>query len=174
MPGTLLSWVLALLLMALHSAQGEVAHPAWAEPLIYQDETFSQPLETPKTAVLVEAVETAKPAPLYEALTKDEMLSVLAEAGWPAGQLTEEALAVSFCESQWKWWIAGDSGNSVGLFQMGRSRPGWYGWFIHFGVDESLALDPVTNSRVALMARLERGRWGGFGGWTCADRLGIY
>lgn len=174
MPGTLLSWILALLLSALHSVQGGPQTPAWYEPLVYQDEAVSQPLETPTTAVLVEAAEVSPPRPIYAAFSESEMRSVLAEAGWPAGRLTEEALAVSYCESQWRWWVAGDSGRSVSLFQMGVARPGWLGWFIHFGVDESMAFDPVTNSRVALMARLERGRWGGFGGWSCADLLGIY
>jgi hypothetical protein len=45
----------------------------------------------------------------------------------------------------------------------------WGGWFRE-GEDP---FDAVTNARVAVRIREIRGRFGGAGGWSCADRLGI-
>ena len=111
------------------------------------------------------------------------MIAVLREAGFEE-PLLREGLEVSRCESArrdpatgiWYWdpEAKGDGELSHGLFQMGVARPGWQGWFHYFGIDEVLARVPVVNARVARWARLERGRWGGIGGWErCAANAGV-
>lgn len=95
-------------------------------------------------------------------LTEAEMRAVLAEAGWPV-ELHEQALAVSMCESRWSPYAVGDSGRSLGLFQMQHSGSGWRGWFIPAGEDESLAHDPVVNARTAWWA-YQRSGWAP---WSC-------
>jgi hypothetical protein len=47
----------------------------------------------------------------------------------------------------------------------------WYGWASKAGVTN--LLDPVENLIAAKYVREVRGRYGGGGGWTCADKLGI-
>ena len=49
----------------------------------------------------------------------------------------------------------------------------WRGWFHSAGFDGEAWSDPVVNARTALYVRLVRGRFGGRGGWSCADHLGI-
>lgn len=119
---------------------------------------------------------TLPPTPVVEAaavqaqggsLTEAEMLAVLREAGWPT-ELHSQALAVAWCESKWSPYAMGDGGVSLGLFQMGIARPGWNGWFRYFGVDESLAYDPVTNATVARLAYAQSG----WGPWSC--RTAVY
>ena len=95
-------------------------------------------------------------------LSEAEMVGVLQEAGWPAS-LIPAALAVSWCESKWSPGALGDGGVSVGLFQIGRSRPGWNGWFIYFGIDESNWADPLTNAYTALLVYQNSG----WEPWTC-------
>lgn len=168
-----LSWLIGLILSVIQMVQTPADTSLWHDPLVYQDTEVSQPVDAPRLVSSQETVVQAAEAP-REAFTEAQMRDILSEAGWPSGPLTEEALSISFCESKWRWWVAGDSGNSVSLFQLGKSRPGWQGWFNYFGVDESLAFDPVTNARVALMVRTYLGRWGGSGGWSCAALSGIY
>lgn len=99
-------------------------------------------------------------------LSEAEMRATLTLAGWPA-ELHDEALAISWCESRWSPYAVGDESNSLGLFQL------WRGWWPAAGEHLDLWADPLVNARVALHARQARGRWGGGGGWSCADRLGI-
>lgn len=132
--------------------------PIYFPPTLYPMKENLQPTPT------IERFE-AKPliaASVSGQLTEAEMRALLAEAGWPA-ELIPQALAVSWCESKWSPAAIGDSGRSVGLFQL------WNGWF-HEGEEP---LDVLTNARVALRVREVRGRWGGGGGWSCADHLGI-
>lgn len=95
-------------------------------------------------------------------LTEDEMVVLLRDTGWPE-EVIPQALAVAWCESKWSPYASGDSGVSLGLFQIGVARPGWNGWFVYFGVDESLAYDALTNAQVARMI-FERS---GFAPWSC-------
>jgi hypothetical protein len=128
---------------------------------------------------------TVRAAAQGGSLTEAEMVAVLTEAGWPA-ELHTAALAVSWCESRWSSHGAGDISNhpeqmgrplSRGLFQMGVSGyrwvngawTWWNGWFLYFGIDESMADDPVTNARTAWWA-YQRSSWGP---WTCAAKLGL-
>lgn len=68
-------------------------------------------------------------------------------------------LVIGECESHFSPYAVGDSGSSLGLMQM------WRGWF----TDSEDPFDPLTNIRVAMRVRETRGRFGGFGGWSCAD-----
>lgn len=94
------------------------------------------------------------------------MRAVLTEAGWPV-EWHDDALAVAWCESKWTPYAVGDGGNSLGLMQL------WRGWFEPAGYSVGQAFDPLVNARVALYVRQVRGRFGGAGGWSCAERTGI-
>lgn len=61
------------------------------------------------------------------------------------------------------------NGGSFGLAQLN----GTY-WFERYGEDFASWSDPVVNLRTARRLYEERGRFGGAGGWSCADRMGIY
>ena len=115
---------------------------------------------------IVVAAATGRGNALGGSLTEAEMRAVLTEAGWPE-ELLAEALTVAYCESKWSPYAVGDGGHSLGLFQL------WTGWFLAAGYSVEQAYDPVVNSRVALYVRTTRGRWGGGGGWSCADLWGI-
>ena len=112
-----------------------------------------------------EAQTPATPAP-SGTLSSSDVDRVFDEAGVPLAWRADMK-TISFCESQWHPAAVGDSGNSVGLFQL------WRGWFPSFGFDPNGWSDPVTNARVAVLVRQQRGRYGGGGGWSCADINGI-
>lgn len=95
-------------------------------------------------------------------LTEAEMRALLAEAGAPAEWIAP-MLTIAWCESHYSPGAVGDSGNSLGVFQL------WSGWFFA-GEDP---YDPLTNARVAVRVREIRGRFGSTGGWTCATNNGI-
>lgn len=93
---------------------------------------------------------------------------VLIAAGWPE-YLWQQAIQVVACESGGVPEKVGDGGDSVGLFQIGRSRPGWQAWFHYFGLPEEGWEDPVYNATVALKVYnydIDRGQppWTQ---WTC-------
>ena len=115
---------------------------------------------------IVVAAATGRVRALGGSLTEAEMRAVLTEAGWPE-ELLAEALTVAYCESRYRPGAVGDGGNSLGLFQL------WTGWFPAAGYSVEQAYDPVVNARVALYVRQVRGRFGGGGGWSCADLWGI-
>ena len=58
-------------------------------------------------------------------LTEGELTAVLQSAGWPE-ELIPAALSVAWCESKWSPSAIGDSGSSVGLFQLNKQT-----WFIY-------------------------------------------
>lgn len=95
-------------------------------------------------------------------LTPADRIILYARAGVPV-EYIPILEAIGSCESSHSPGAVGDSGNSLGWYQI------WTGWFRE-GEDP---YDPATNLAVALRIRETRGRWGGGGGWTCADRLGI-
>ena len=111
----------------------------------------------------------APPAAVHAAtgtLSETELRAILTEAGWPA-EWHDDALAIAWCESHWSPYAVGDGGNSLGAWQL------WRGWFGPAGYSVDQAFDPLTNARVALYVRQVRGRFGGAGGWSCAERMGI-
>jgi plasmid stability protein len=110
---------------------------------------------------LVEAA-TVRVASQGGQLTEAEMRALLAEAGAPA-EWVPDMLTIAWCESHYSSGAVGDSGNSLGLFQL------WSGW-ARPGED---LFDPLTNARVAVRVREIRGRFGSTGGWTCATNNGI-
>ena len=75
---------------------------------------------------------------------------------------------MAWCESRYNPLAVGDNGNSLGLFQL------WTGWAKWYGVPVEALLNIETNTAVARAVLEHRGRWGGAGGWTCADLEGIY
>ena len=77
-------------------------------------------------------------------LTEGELTAVLQSAGWPE-ELIPAALSVAWCESKWSPSAIGDSGSSVGLFQLNKQT-----WFIYAGEDSNMWMDPATNARTAL------------------------
>ncbi|GIW17456.1 MAG: hypothetical protein KatS3mg064_0613 [Tepidiforma sp.] len=95
-------------------------------------------------------------------LTAGELLELLAWTGWPV-ELWDEVAAIAWCESRWSPGAVGDGGRSVGLLQL------WTGWF----EEGEEWHDAAVNLRVGLRVYRARGRFGGGGGWSCADRLGI-
>lgn len=111
---------------------------------------------------IVVAAATGRVRSLGGSLSEAEMRAVLTEAGWPE-ELLAEALTVAYCESRYRPGAVGDGGNSLGLFQL------WYGWARPAGYEPDHLYDPVVNARVALYVRQVRGRFGGNGGWSCAE-----
>ena len=115
--------------------------PAYFPPTLYPTLGNSQ-TSLGNSQSLVEAA-TVRVASQGGQLTEAEMRALLAEAGWPA-ELIPQALAVSWCESKWSPGAIGDSGRSVGLFQVNAAT-----WFPYAGEDASQWADPLVNARVA-------------------------
>lgn len=132
--------------------------PIYFPPTLYPMKENLQPTPT------IERFE-AKPliaASVSGQLTEAEMRVLLAEAGAPAEWIAP-MLTIAWCESKYSPGAVGDSGNSLGLFQL------WSGW-AQPGED---LFDPLTNARVAVRVREIRGRFGSKGGWSCADLNGV-
>ncbi len=101
--------------------------------------TLFPPSPTPS---VVEAA-TARVSSQGGQLTEPEAIAVLEAAGWPT-ELIPQALAVAWCESKWSPGAVGDSGRSMGLFQVNLAT-----WFPYAGEDPSQWSDPLVNARVA-------------------------
>lgn len=143
-------------------------YPAWysdevrqSAPISDSDPIHSLGTTTSPYLPVVERA-TVRVAAFGGQLSEAEMRAVLAEAGAPA-EWVAPLLAIAWCESRYSPYAVGDGGNSLGAWQL------WRGWF-RPGEDP---FDVLTNARVALRVREMRGRFGGAGGWSCADRLGI-
>lgn len=118
---------------------------------------------TPGAVPSYEAADVfAATSPRPEQLSREDLERVYALAGVPV-EWREDLAIIAWCESRWQPGAVGDSGASLGLHQL------WSGWFRE-GEDWR---DPVVNARVAARVRAERGRFGGGGGWTCAELEGI-
>ena len=139
--------IIEVILYLIFYLQAQVL--ATNDPQIYQDHY----LEAPSSVYAAEV-----PSQLTEA----QLIYILLEVGWPPDWIPEGLLIV-WCESKYSPGAIGDGGNSLGLFQL------WTGWFLA-GEDP---FNPYTNAAVALRVRQARGRFGGAGGWTCADLWGI-
>ena len=99
-------------------------------------------------------------------LTISEAEAALRLAGWPT-EMIPAAMAVAYCESKHSPYASGDSGNSLGWFQLNRM------WFGYAGEDASMWADPVTNARTALAVyRYEQARgYQPFANWSCRTAL---
>ena len=143
----------------------ETLHPPITGTL-YPTATISdEPRQTATVAAPTPAVvevASARVSAQGGSLTEAEMRALLAEAGAPA-EWVPDMLTIAWCESHYSPGAVGDSGNSLGLFQL------WSGW-ARPGED---LFDPLTNARVAVRVREIRGRFGSTGGWTCATNNGI-
>ena len=120
-----------------------------------------KPIPSGTSVSMVEAA-TARVNAEGGQLTREEMIAVLRAAGAPEAWFSD-MLTIAWCESHYSPGAVGDSGNSLGLFQL------WSGW-AQPGED---LFDALTNARVAVRVRDIRGRFGGGGGWSCATNNGI-
>lgn len=105
-----------------------------------------------------------------------ELLRVHAPAEW-----VEDLVTITVCESgrfepdSGRWYVrvgaVGDHGASRGAPQMAAV------WYRGIGVDPDGPGQPWRDAdvqaRAAVFVRENRGRYGGAGGWTCADLRGI-
>lgn len=123
--------------------------------------TTPTPVATP-TPTPTPAPAPAPQATAYAAAVPGDAEGWLAAADVPPS-LRPAFAAIGACESHHNPAAVGDSGNSLGWLQL------WRGWF-RPGEDP---YDPVVNATVGLRVYQARGRFGGAGGWTCADILGI-
>jgi hypothetical protein len=105
-------------------------------------------------------------------LTREEMdkVMILADIPYP---WREDMIRIAWCESTWDAGAINeddqeDGLGSTGLFQL------WSGWYREAGWNYESWSDPVANTIVAAHIRQVRGRFGGSGGWSCADKLGIW
>ena len=105
-------------------------------------------------------------------VTPDEFRALVRAAG-ASEEWTELLLQICLCESSGGTGLlwpgeTGDGGSSLGMCQL------WSGWFPAAGYDKAQWYVPGVNAATAVYVREVRGRFGGQGGWSCADILGIY
>ena len=100
---------------------------------------------------------------------------------WAPAEWVSDLVTITVCESgrfdpdAGRWYVrlgaVGDHGSSLGAPQL------WRGWYRAIGVDPDdpaeLWRDPDVQAEAATYVRSARGRYGGSGGWTCADLRGI-
>lgn len=156
--------------ISLLVAGSAIPRPAFTLPLSPESPLKDTPaiFNAPPAVAAASVGQTRELFDNPEQLTEAEVRQVLADAGTPI-EWVDALVRISWCESRWSPGALGDSGNSVGMWQIGRSRPGWQGWFLYFGEDESRALDPHVNARVAVaIARysVTRGQ-SPFAQWSC-------
>ncbi len=138
------------------------------------------PLETAKARVCLKPGEVAVAAPVRPedfihggtTLSEAELDIAGLAAGWPQGPgWWDDMKRIVYCESGRNIFAHNTSdpnGGSYGLAQMnGRQH------FDKSGEDFEMRFDPIVNLRTALWLRTVRGHFGGGGGWSCADKLGI-
>lgn len=138
------------------------------------------PLTLAKSRVCLKPGEVPPPVPIkpedfvYAAnvLTEHELEQAALAAGWPLGPgWWDDMKSIVYCESGRNTMAHNKSdpnGGSYGLSQLNGTQH-----FIKSGEDFEMRYDPIVNLRVALWLRTVRGHFGGGGGWSCADKLGI-
>ena len=99
----------------------------------------------------VRTIEVSNPAPVATITWESSVLSLLKEAGIDI----EVAKNVIFCESRWKPDAVGDSGDSLGLWQINK---------VH-SIGEDCLFDPVCSTKVAI--KLIKENWRGWENWSC-------
>lgn len=130
------------------------------QELLYLDLHLPTHIELPVSVVEAASVRVSQQG---GSLTESEAISVLRDAGWPT-ELIPAALRVAWCESKWSPYAVGDSGRSVGLFQLNKQT-----WFRYAGEDPEMWADPVVNARTALATYyydIGRG-YQPFAQWSC-------
>lgn len=164
--------------------------PSYPDALVYEPEPIAEPTPAPTPVAAAYSAETvgaasAVAAGIFQdlplpAMSMTEAKWALAQAGWPEEEWPN-ILAIGACESSGGVVDAngepmfhpgetGDSGNSIGWLQLNK---GWWNRWPERGHRIELWMNPVENASVALDIWRARGRYGGAGGWSCADRLGI-
>ena len=130
---------------------------ALPKPSVYVDSSTPS-FVTPTTSSVPPSTSTTKTSvlPPRIALTRDEMSQLLIQGGWPQ-DLIEEALSVSFCESQWKPWARNPSSSASGLFQF--LSVTWFEW------GSGDVFDPLDN--VSAAWRLYSATTPPWTRWTC-------
>lgn len=136
------------------------------DPMVFDFDVY-HPGETIEPTPSPVQAATVRAAAHGGSLTEAEVIAVLREAGAPE-EWIPPLLTIAFCESRWSPYAVGDGGNSLGMFQL------WYGWARPMGYTPDDLFNPLKAARTALYVREVRGRFGGGGGWTCADLSGIY
>lgn len=136
-----------------------------AERLKFQDDLFhpgvTTAFEPPLLAVAGEApVQSASFG--GDAMSESEAEAVLRAAGAPEAWIPA-FLVIGRCESHFRARAVGGIRSIIGWLQI------WSGWAAE-GED---LFDPLTSARVGIRIRETRGRFGGTGGWQCADLNGI-
>lgn len=131
----------------------------------------SVPVKSPTSGIFpAEPTVTAAGGPLRgpQRFDRDGLRSLLRDVGAPA-EWIEELVTIAWCESSGQPWVWNTNGeDSRGLWQL------WSGWFRAAGYSLADWQDPHVNAATALYVRETRGRFGGIGGWSCADKHGIY
>lgn len=138
------------------------------------------PLATAKTRVCLKPGDAPLPATVRpedfvhasSVLSEAELDVAGLAAGWPQGPgWWDDMKRIVYCESGRNIFSHNTNdpnGGSYGLAQMnGRQH------FDKSGENFDERFDPIVNLRTALWLRTVRGHFGGGGGWSCADKLGI-
>jgi hypothetical protein len=138
------------------------------------------PLSVAKSRVCLKPGEVPPPTPILpenfvhasNVLTELELEQAALAAGWPLGPgWWDDMRRIVYCESGRNTLAHNKSdpnGGSYGLSQLNGTQH-----FTKSGEDFEMRYDPIVNLRTALWLRTVRGHFGGGGGWSCADKLGI-
>jgi hypothetical protein len=138
------------------------------------------PLAIAKARVCLKPGEVPPPIPIRpedfvhasNVLSETELEQAALAAGWPLGPgWWDDMRRIVYCESGRNTLAHNKSdpnGGSYGLSQLNGTQH-----FTKSGEDFEMRYDPIVNLRVALWLRTVRGHFGGGGGWSCADKLGI-
>ena len=138
------------------------------------------PLGVAKAGVCLKPGEVPPPLPIRpedfvhasNVLTETELELAALAAGWLVGPgWWDDMRRIVYCESGRNTLSHNKSdpnGGSYGLSQLNGTQH-----FTKSGEDFELRYDPIVNLRTALWLRTVRGHFGGGGGWSCADKLGI-
>jgi hypothetical protein len=102
-------------------------------------------------------------------LSEYEARHVLSAAGWDQ-DLHDQAISVIKCESSLMPRKIGDSGNSLGLFQIQWEPSSWVGWKSYPGMIEQRhknILQPIANAQAAFVIYKNFG----WNPWTCQPKF---
>lgn len=121
---------------------------------------------TPPPPVVITHTPAVEAAVAANSLTYEEFDALYKRAAGPP-EWEDPLYQIGTCESHLTPSAVGDSGHSLGMFQL------WTGWAKDLGGVPNDLFDPFFAMQTAIHVRATRGHFGGGGGWTCADILGI-